>query len=591
MLRINTLSIMLVVAFGFSNCNNAKQSTPTEPVRAVQLIANEKSFPVVEKIEEIFITRLRERGNIEVSKSKNLPLKIVFKIEEGIGKEGFSITDGENGEVTITGNDERGLLYGVGKLLRISEYTSGGFKVGQWRGTSIPQKKIRGIYWATHFYNYYQNAPIEELERYVEDLGLWGYNNIKVWYDMHHFTSFSDAVAVSFRERIAAIMKSARAIGMGVAFTMIANEAYANDPEYWRAIPGAERGAVYPEDICPNKPGALEHALKLRGEFFDWCKQFNPEYITIWPYDPGGCASADCQPWGSNGFLKAARAVADLAGEKMPDTRIILSTWMFDSTEWSGLQQQLPDVNKWMDVLMVEKIPGAEKKHKGFFTNLPDTITAIGFPEISMYNSFPWGGFGANPFPGKLLQQWEEVKNLSEGGFPYSEGIFDDINKITYAQMYWDKNADIDQVLQEYIRYELGVAATDSVLKVIHTLEQNHHLRWWPGKLEGIKLTLDWFPSKNVKPQEDPGAEDAFQIAERTDASMLPWAKENWRWRILYIRAMLDAELKINGGTPTSKCYQGFYELLKLYHCNEKTDPVVKPPLSAADYKAMAAYE
>lgn len=578
---------LTILALYHYSCNNRSAVLLNQPVESLQLVLPEQASPFVKKIAAIFEERLNDRG-IRVMRENGPLLKIVFKIQEGIGKEGFSIED-SNGDIVITGNDERGLLYGSGKFLRMSEYTSKGLKVGAWRGKSVPQKEIRGIYWATHFYNYYQTAPVEELKKYLEDLALWGFNNIKVWYDMHHFTSFNDPVAVKFRERIDYIMQSAKAIGIGISFTVVANEAYVDDPIHLRATPGGERGAVYPEDICPNKPGGLEHILKLRAEFFNWCKQFSPEYITIWPYDPGGCASHDCQPWGSNGFLKTAEAVADLAKEKMPGTHVILSTWLFDSTEWNGLRQQLPEVNKWMDVLLVEKIPGAEKTHQGFFTKLPDTVTAIGFPEISMYNSFPWGGFGANPFPRKLLQQWKEVKDISSGGFPYSEGIFDDINKITYAQMYWDNNADIDEVLKEYIRYELGVTNTDGVLEIIHTLEQNHHMRWWPGELDGIKLSLDWFPSKNAKPQEDPGAEAAFQIAEITDAEMLPWAKQRWRWRILYIRAMLDAELKSNGGSPTDKCYQGFYELLRLYHCNGKTDPVVKPPLSAADYKAMAA--
>ncbi|MGN6493712.1 MAG: hypothetical protein ACTHLE_17045 [Agriterribacter sp.] len=587
MLKVLTHSIIVIAVLALNGCGNTKQRATIEPVLAVQLIPAEKTSSVIEKTEQLFIERLRERGNIEVSKNEEQPVKIVFKIEEGIGKEGFSITDRADGAVVITGNDERGLLYGVGKLLRTSEYTAKGFKVGQWRGKTVPQKSIRGIYWATHFYNYYQTAPVEELKKYIEDLALWGYNNIKVWYDMHHFTSFDDPEATRFRERLDYIMHAAKSVGMGVSFTMIANEAYVNTPQPLRAAPGSARGAVYPEDVCPNKPGGLDYILKVRSEFFDWCKQYAPDYITLWPYDPGGCGTHDCYPWGSNGFLKCAEAVAKLAREKMPDTKIIISTWMFDSTEWNSMLRQLPSINKWMNAVMVEKIPGAEQQYKGFFTQLHDSIRAVGFPEISMYNSFPWGGFGANPFPGNLLQQWQEVSKVSSGGFPYSEGIFDDINKITYAQLYWNNSVGIDEILDEYVRYELGVAVTDSVVKMIHTLEQNHHMRWWPGKLEGIKLSLDWFPSKNAAPEKDPGAEEAYSTAIKTNNEMPEWAKQNWRWRILYIRTMLDAELKSNGGAPNENCYKGFYELLSLYHCTEQTDPVVKPPLSATDYKQM----
>src|SRR5665647_804201 len=195
------------------------------------------------------------------------------------------------------------------------------------------------------------------------------------------------------------------------------------------------------------------------------------------------------------------------------------------------------------------------------------------------YNTFPWGGFGATPLPDHLLDQWQKVKHRLSGGFPYSEGIFEDINKVIYAQSYWNSATPIEQTLKEYISYEYSPKAVDSILKVIKTLEQNHHMRWWPGELEGVKLTMDWFPSKNVKPQADPGAEEAYAIVKQVDPTLPEWARKSWRWRILYIRTMLDAELKANGGAPNETCIKGFKELMKIYHTTEKTDPVVKPTI------------
>jgi hypothetical protein len=45
------------------------------------------------------------------------------------------------------GNDGRGLIYGTGKFLRDARYAGGGrFAPGQWRGTSVPAKPVRGMY-------------------------------------------------------------------------------------------------------------------------------------------------------------------------------------------------------------------------------------------------------------------------------------------------------------------------------------------------------------------------------------------------------------------------------------------------------------
>jgi hypothetical protein len=119
---------------------------------------------------------------------------------------------------------------------------------------------------------------------------------------------------------------------------------------------------------------------------------------------------------------------------------------------------------------------------------------------------------------------------------------------------------------------------------VIHILEQNHHWRWWPDMLKDIKLTLDWFPCKGAKLQEDPGAEQAYAIMQTVDRKLPSRAKSSWRWRTLYIRTMLDAELKANRGYPNEKCNEGFRELAKIYHTSSKTDPCLRPPVIGAGY-------
>jgi hypothetical protein len=102
-----------------------------------------------------------------------------LSVEPGLCPEGFEITDGPEGTVAVRGNDERGVLFGVGKLLRASRFDQGGFTPGTWRGRSVPTCPVRGIYLATHFANFYETAPAEEVQEYVEDLALWGINSVK----------------------------------------------------------------------------------------------------------------------------------------------------------------------------------------------------------------------------------------------------------------------------------------------------------------------------------------------------------------------------------------------------------------------------
>jgi hypothetical protein len=543
------------------------ESLQSAAVKSVRLILPKQPGPVVENTGKVFARQIAQRCDAKVITTGDAPLTVELAVEKGIGAEGYRIEDRPGGGVRIVGNDERGVLYGVGKFLRTSRYDKGGFTPGSWRGTSVPQKPVRGIYFATHFNNFYHDGPTAEIERYVEDLSLWGYNALVVWYDMHHFDGASDPKAVAFREHLHKILSAARRIGMDVGLGVIANEAYGNSPQALRADPKGQRGGWYDCAICPNKPGGMDYILDVLGGEFDWAADLTPRYVWIWPYDQGGCGCAQCRPWGCNGFLKAAERVAELARGKLPGTEIILSTWFFNADEWQGLGKAFTDKKPFADYILTEDAARP----------MPAKLPMVGFPEISMHETFPWGGFGATPLTRRAEQQWNAVKKASSGGFPYSEGIYEDMTKAVIAQLYWNDRP-AEETVREYAAFEYSPDAVDEIVQVIKTLEQNHHMRWWPGKLEGVKLQLDWFPSRGAKPRADPGAEEAYAAMQRVDGLLMPQAKKAWRWRQLYLRALLDAELKTNGGKPNDKCNEAFAELIKIYHA-EKADPAVRPPL------------
>jgi hypothetical protein len=549
---------------------------PAEATKLVRLVLPPQPGPVVENIGRVLSRHLQERCEARVITSGDAPLAVELTLKPGLGAEGFRIEDRPGGGVRIVGNEERGLLYGAGKFLRTSRYDQGGFTAGAWRGTSVPQKPVRGIYFTTHFHNFYHDAPIEEVQRYVEDLGLWGYNVLAVWYDMRYAgNGYDDPTAVTFRARLHAIGEAARRLGLDVALLVLANESYQNSPAALRADAGGLRGAVYPWNICPSKPEGMKYIRKVLGQEFDWAADLDPRYVILWPYDAGGCGCAQCRPWGSNGFLKAAEPVAALARKKLPGTKIILSTWFFDEGEWQGLEKAFAAKQPWADYIMAEAVPGTDVNVTT--RPMPGQLPKVGFPEISMYETFPWGGFGATPLTRRAQNQWDAVKQHSSGGFPYSEGIFEDITKVVLSQLYWNDRP-AAETLREYVAFEYAPEVVDEVVKVVATLEQNHHWRWWPGELEGVKLDLDWFPSRGTLPQADPGAEEAYATMIQVDAKLSPQARQSWRWRVLYLRALLDAELKANGGKPNDRCKEAFAELIRIYHA-EHANPAVRPPL------------
>lgn len=515
--------------------------------------------PATEHIQRIVTSRLRER-NVDAH-------PVDLTIEPGIGTEGFRIEDGPGG-VRVVGNDRRGLIYGVGKFLRDPA----------WRGTSAPKLPVRGIYFATHFHNFYHDAPVEHVQRYIEDLALWGVNSLSVWFDMHHFNGIEDPKAQAMLGRLRAFFETAKSVGMETGLTLIANEGYADSPVEMRAT-GPGRGGFYGVEICPNSPGGQERILAQFSDLFARFADIGIDHVWIWPYDQGSCSCEKCRPWGSNGFVRIARPVSDLVRSSFPGCKVYLSAWYMDDNEWAGLAEQLcvggpsaPTHSAWADGVILQP------DHFGAKTNAPSPLPVLGFPEISMAGMYPWGGFGANPQPDAFGRYWDTFRGSGAaiaGGWPYSEGIFEDINKAIFAQLYWDPDRNVWDTISEYAASEFGSESVDDVTALIRILEQNHHLRWWPDMSE----RNDPFQPANIDPQPDPDADEAYEIAERVDARLSPNARRSWRWRVLYLRALLDAELKANGGKPNHACEQAFQELTRIYFAANAEGPV-KPPLS-----------
>jgi hypothetical protein len=201
----------------------------------------------------------------------------------------------------------------------------------------------------------------------------------------------------------------------------------------------------------------------------------------------------------------------------------------------------------------------------------------MGFPEISMAGMYPWGGFGANPQPARFQRDWNLVKHHFKGGFPYSEGIYEDLNKIILAQLYWSPDRDAFDIVREYLSYELSPSVTPEMMKVVETLERNHHYRWWPGANRNYNFPgheLWWKPGAGA--QKDKGTAEAYAIVESVLPQLSAYSKNSWRWRILYLRALLDEEFRQNENQPSERAKAAIQELTKIYYA-DRADRAVKP--------------
>ncbi len=534
--------------------------------------------PLVRTAVAILARELEERAGVPVREG-SAQAKLVLTIEPGVGPEGFRIDGPPAGPVVITGHDARGLLYGLGKFLHTSSFAPGRFTPSLWRGVSVPKREVRAIYFASHFFNFYHSAPLAEVERYLEELALWGCNTLSVWFDMHHYQGIDDPEAQAMLARLRAILHAGNRVGMGASLTALANEGYADSPEELRAEWTGEQNGYHSgpighfhREICPSKPGGLEYILRTRREVLEAFSDIDIRYHWIWPYDQGGCTCAQCTPWGGNGFLRTADVLAPLIGELVPQAEIVLCTWLFDrfiDGEWAAFDQAISAKRPpWLRYLLadtpLDDFPPYLLQH-----GVPGQAKLVNFPEISMYYMHPWGSYGVNPLPMHLQAIWESMGERIAGGFPYSEGIFEDINKVINLQHYWDGRHAVETV-RAYAAYEFGAETAEEVTDVVLDFERHHH-HYQALERETPNLAARLFSTDENAPtpyhfDDLNGAEERCARLQRVDAALPTHTRAAWRWRLLYLRAIIDAELLHTGGRCSAELDDYFEELIRIYH-------------------------
>jgi hypothetical protein len=523
---------------------------------------------------------VRERSGLTVV--EDAAGDVVLGLDAALPPESYRISGAD--PVRIDGGDGRGLIYGLGKWLRASGFGPGCISPANWRGTSEPVNPVRAIYFASHFHNWYHIAPIEEVERYVEELALYGCNCLSVWFDLHHYGSIDDPAARAMIDRLRAILTAANRVGIGASMTMLGNEGFTSTPDALKATDAVQNGyhrspgGFYNTEVCPSQPGGMELILRNREAVFEAFAGIQFDYIWIWPYDQGGCTCADCAPWGANGFLRTAKPVAALINQHFPEAKVIFSTWYFDrfvEGEWAAFHKWVDESKPdWFDVMMIDGYCGFPEyplEH-----GVPGDFPVVGFTEISMQGNGPWGGYGANPRPGHWADYWGRSKHIQSGNFPYSEGIYEDINKFLMLQLNWSPDREVDEILAEYASGWFGSEFAADLVTAFHMMESDEGTGF--GGVTETAEESDAPPSfRNAS--GFPQAEACEALIDSIDSRLPDAVRTSWRWRVVRLRALIDAQLKQTGLRFNDTLDAAFAELTEIYHADpEVTRNCVLPP-------------
>jgi hypothetical protein len=421
------------------------------------------------------------------------------------GAEGYRIqTIGtESGPaILVAGTDARGVLFGVGRLLRLLRMERGRVELPE--GTEIhsaPRYPIRG-----HQLGYrpktnsYDGWSLPVWEQYIRDLIVFGTNAVELIPPRSDDDADSPHFPLPPMEMMVGMSRILADYGLDVWIWYPAMDADYGDPatveaalaeweEVFRQLPRVDHVFVPGGDPGHTPPRLLMALLEKQSERL---KRHHPN-AGMW-MSPQGFDQA----W-LDEFLELLR-------QEEPD-------WLSGVVYGPQIRIALPELRAALPVRYpIRRYPDiTHSRHCQY--PVPDWDPAFARTE---------GREGINPRPLDQARIFRLYAECASGFVTYSEGCNDDVNKFVWSALGWDSEADVIEVLREYGRYFIGDSHADDFAQGLLALERN-----WQGPLltnESVETTLS-----------------QFQAMER---SASPQMRANWRFQQALYRAYYDAYIR-----------------------------------------------
>src|SRR5579884_1360583 len=420
------------------------------------------------------------------------------------GPEGFRIgTVGGKGApvVWVAGNDARGVLFGVGRLLRELRLQRDRVSLpADFHVATAPRTPLRG-----HQLGYrpktnsYDGWTVALWEQYIRDLAIFGCNAIELILPRSDDAADSPHFPLPQLRMMAEQSRLADAYGLDV----------------WIWYPALDRDY--------SDPATIESALKEWSQVFQTLPRIDA--VLVPSGDPG-----DTRPRVLLPFL--AKQTANLR-RYHPKAQMWVSGQGFNREQLEEFFTLLRQGQDWLTGVVYG--PQIRVSLADFRKAVPHRYPIRNYPDIthSRHCQYPvpdWdlafalteGREVSNPCPVRMARIFHLCRPHTVGFITYSEGCHDDVNKCVWSALGWDERTAVRDILREYGRYFIGPAFAERFADGLLALEKN-----WQGPL-----------------LQNSSVETALREFQAIEKAGGPPVKLNWRFQQALYRASYDAYLR-----------------------------------------------
>ncbi|MBD2699197.1 hypothetical protein IC229_01015 [Spirosoma sp. BT702] len=397
-------------------------------------------------------------------------------------QEGFKlVTLIPNNVVLIVGYDARGLLYGVGKLLRNLEMRPGKINVSENLSIATsPRYPIRG-----HQLGYrpktnaYDAFSVAQFDQYIRELALFGANSIEI------MPPRTDDDFTSRHMKLPAIKMIHEQSRICAEYGL----------DVWMWYPNMGENYTHPDSI--------QKELAERHQIFAAVPKLDAVFV------PGG-DPGELEPDVLFAWLEKE---AQVLRKYHPKAKIWVSPQVFRPAQpwfdafykhvnrgydWFGGVVFGPWVKVPVDELRKRINPNIPIRHYPDITHNYSSQYPV--PHWDLAWAMTLGRESINPRPHDEKAIHNALDEYGSGSISYSEGTNDDVNKFVWSDQDWNPETPVVETLRDYARLFIGPDYIESLAQGIVALEQN-----WRGNLltnDAVDRTLmQWQAMEKTAPR------------------------------------------------------------------------------------------